>query len=171
MRRALELISLLGLAVIAWSTFAALHGPHGFGGRVPTRFDVAGRPIAWGSPWILLILPIAAVIIYLLMTLVSRYPGAFNYPVRVTPANHARLESLALEMIAWLKAEVVWLFAVIQIATVRAARTGHVGLSPRFMPLALGVVFATIIGYISAMRRTKPAPANPRPGTGPGSKV
>jgi uncharacterized membrane protein len=171
MRKALEFVSLLGLAAIAGFTFNALVGPHGFGNRVPTHFDAGGRPNGWGSPWILLVLPISALVIYLLMTLVSRYPGAFNYPVRVTPANHARLQSLALEMIAWLKAEIVWLFAIIQIATVRAARTGHIGLSPRFMPLALGVVFATIIGYISAMRRTKPSPAKLPPGTGPGSKV
>lgn len=170
MRRILEFVSLFGLAAIAGSTFNALVGPHGFGNRVPTHFDAGGRPTAWGSPWILLVLPIAALVIYLLMTLVSRFPGAFNYPVRVTPANYARLQELALEMIAWLKAEVVWLFAIIQIATVRAARTGHVGLSPRFMPLALGVIFATIIGYIGAMRRTRHLRANPRPGTGTGPK-
>jgi hypothetical protein len=159
MRKTLEFVALLGLAAIAWTTLAALAGPHRFGPRIPTRFNLAGQSIAWGSPWMLLILPIAAFVIYLLMTLVSRYPGAFNYPVRVTPVNHARLEALALQMIAWLKAEVVWLFAVIQFATVRAARTGHGGLSPRFMPITLGIVFATIIGYISAMRRNRPRPA------------
>ncbi len=170
MRRALEFVSLLGLAAIAGVTFAALRGPHGAGGRIPTRFDLAGRPVAWGPGWMLLILPIAAAAMYLLMTLVSRYPAAFNYPIRVTPANYARLQELALGMIAWLKAEVLWLLAVIQIETVRAVRSGRVGLSPRFMPLALGVVFATIIGYIAAMRRTRPLSAHPRPQNGSGSK-
>jgi len=159
MRKTLEFIALLGLAAIAWTTAAAFAGPHRFGPRIPTRFNLAGQPIAWGSSWMLLILPIAAFVIYSLMTLVSRYPAVFNYPVRVTPANHARLEALALQMIAWLKAEVVWLFAVIQIATVSGIRTGHVSLSPRFMPLALGIIFATIIGYVSAMRRTRPRQA------------
>jgi hypothetical protein len=170
MRRALEFVSLFALAAIAWVTFAALHGPHGVVGRIPTRFDAAGRPVAWGPPWMLLVLPIMAVVIYLLMTLVARYPGAFNYPVRVTPANHARLQALALEMIAWLKAEVAWLLAAIQIETVRAARAGHAGLSPRFMPIATGVIFATIIGYIGAMRRTGLIRAEPRPRNGPGAK-
>lgn len=162
MRKTLEIIALLGLAAIAWTAFAALAGPHRFGTRIPTRFDLSGRPIAWGSSWMLLVLPIVAFVIHLLMTLVSRYPGAFNYPVRVTPANHARLQALALQMIAWLKAEVVWLFAVIQFATVRAIRVGHVSLSPRFMPLALGIIFATIVGYVSAMRRTRPIQASRR---------
>jgi hypothetical protein len=170
MRRALEFVSLLALAAIAWVTFSTLAGPHGFGGRVPTRLDAAGRPVAWGPPWMLLVLPITAVVIYLLMTLVARYPGAFNYPVRVTPANYARLQALALEMIAWLKAEVAWLLAVIQIETVRAARAGHVGLSSLFMPIATGVIFATIIGYIAAMRRTGLIRAEPRPQNGPGLK-
>lgn len=154
MRRILEIVSLAGLAVLAWSTAGALAGSHRLPGRIPTHFNVAGRADAWGPPWMLLALPIAAGVLYALMTLVSRFPGAFNYPVRVTPANRARLEELALQMIAWLKAEVIWLFVSIQLATLHMARHNVGALSGWLMPTALVVVFGTILVYIAAMRRS-----------------
>lgn len=152
MRKILEIVSLVGLAVLAWSTVDAFAGSHRLS-RVPTHFGINGQPDAWASPWMLLALPLAACVLYTLMTLVSRYPGAFNYPVRVTPANHLRLQTLALQMIAWLKAELIWLFVCIQTAMVRAAQSGTGGLSAWLMPAALGVIFGTIVGYVVAMRR------------------
>jgi len=154
MRKTLEFVSLAGLGALAWVTAEALAGSHRLPSRIPTHFDMAGRPNGWGTPHMLLLLPIVGGAMYLLMTVVSRYPGAFNYPVRVTPANSKRLQELALGMIAWLKAEVIWLFAAIQIAAVHAARSGGGGLPAWMMPLVLGVVFGTIIGYVIAMRRS-----------------
>jgi Protein of unknown function (DUF1648) len=154
MRKALETASILGLVALAWMTIAALAGPHRLPSRVPTHFDVTGQPTGWGSPWMLLTLPIVACGLYFLMTLVARYPSTFNYPVRVTQANRQRLQDLALGMIAWLKAEVVWLMACVQMVTVRAARLGWGGVPVWLMPLALGAVFGTIIGHVVAMRRS-----------------
>lgn len=155
MRKALDIVSLIGLGILAWVTVDVLAGPHRLPGRIPTHFGLSGQPDAWGTPWLLLFLPIAACLLYLLMTLVAHYPGSFNYPVRVTAGNIDRLQKLALQMIAWLKTEVVWLFACIQVLAVHAARTGHsCGLSSWLMPAALGVVFGTIIGYVVAMRRS-----------------
>lgn len=155
MRKALDIVSLAGLAVLIWITADALAGPHRLGGPIPTHFDVSGHPNGWGTPWVLLFLPIAATVLYVLMTLVARYPGSFNYPARVTRANLRRLQALALQMIAWLKAEVVWLLALIQISVVHAARTGHSGgIWAALMPTALGVVLGTIVGYVVAMRRS-----------------
>jgi hypothetical protein len=122
--------------------------------RIPTHFDAVGQPTGWGTPRMLLAVPIVACALYLLMTWVARYPSAFNYPVRVTPANQQRLQELAVGMIAWLKAEMIWLMACIQMVTVRAARLGWGGLPVWLMPLALGVVFGTIIGHVVAMRRS-----------------
>lgn len=156
MRKALEVVSLLGLLVLAWLSQDALSGRHRLPSRIPTHFGVNGQPDAWGSPWMLLALPIGAGALYVLMTLVSLYPGAFNFPVRVTPSNRARLEDLALKMIAWLKAEVIWLFVFVQMAAIKAARSGGgSGASRWLMPVALGVVLGTILGYVVAMRRSQ----------------
>jgi hypothetical protein len=94
------------------------------------------------------------VFVYLLMTLVSWFPSAFNYPVRVTVANRDRLQALALGMIAWLKAEVLGLMCWIQMATIDAARQGHAGSALNWLvPVTIALLFLTIGWHIAAMFR------------------
>ena len=153
MRKTLEAISLGALAVLIWSTYRALYGPVRLPARIPTHYDLAGQPNGWGTPAMLLLLPALAMALYLLITVVARFPSCFNYPVRVTAGNRGRLEPLALGMIAWLKTEVVCLFAWIQISTIEAAWRGLGGLPPALIPVSLVAIFATVGWYIVAMRR------------------
>ena len=153
MRKTLEAISLGALAVLFWVTYHALHGPDPLPDRIPTHFDAAGNPNGWGSPSSLLLLPAVALAIYLSITLVSRFPSAFNYPVRVTPENHARLEALALGMVSWLKMEMVCLFTWIQWSILEDVRQGQGGLSPALLPVSIVAVFGTVGWHIVAMFR------------------
>ncbi len=159
MRKLLEAITLLALGVQISFTILALFGSDRLPERIPIRFDAAGNPNGWGSPAMLLILPAVAVTIYLLFTVVSQFPSAFNYPVRVTVANRLRLQSLALNMIEWVKAEVVVLFAWMQWATIQLARHPQRGLPASMMPVALVAVFATVASYIVAMFKIAKEPA------------
>jgi hypothetical protein len=92
-------------------------------------------------------------VIYLLMSLVARYPSAIHFPMRSTPFLRRQLEAIALNMISWLKAELVSLFAWIQYESVQFARREQGTLSPVFLPLVLVAVFGTIAVHIAAMRR------------------
>ena len=152
MRKQLEGIALIGLVVHAWVTFRAFFGAERLPERIPIHFDHAGTPNGWGQPSSLLILPIVTLGFYVVITIVSQFPGAFNYPVRVTAENGARLEKLAIEMIAWLKAELVWLFAGIQWFAIDAARSGK-GVLPLFFPVGIAAVLGTVGWYLVAMLR------------------
>lgn len=151
MRKALEIVSLVALVLLIFITIGAFYGPARLPDRIPVHFNAAGQADGWGSPALLLVFPGFAVVIYLLMSLVSRFPAAFNFPVRVTPLNRPRLEELALNMIAWLKAEVVVLFTCIAWSAIRAARSPDQHLSTVLMPALLVAVFATCIVHIVAM--------------------
>ena len=155
MRRILGAVSVAALAFLAWVTLVAFVGPHRLPGRIPARFDLAGKPVAWGTPRMLLLLPAVAGALYLLITWVSRYPSAFNFPVRVTPGNRPHLESIALNMSAWLKAELICLLTWIQTAMILSAWHGRSALSPALMPVAIGVIFATIGWHFAAMWRAR----------------
>lgn len=144
MRKSLEAIALFALMLLWWITYEALAGPNRLPDRIPTHFDAAGHANGWGPPAALLLWPIVAVGLYLAMTVVSRFPGAFNYPVRVTRENLARLQSVALDMVGWLKAELVCFFALLQWATVRAARSGEGHLFAIIVPAMLIIVFSTV---------------------------
>jgi uncharacterized membrane protein len=153
MRKALEVIGAAALAAMFWMTWSALTGPNHLRDKIPTHFDVAGRPNAWGSSITLFLLPVVGSLIYISITVVSQFTSAFNYPVRVTPENRPRLEALAIRMITWLKVELICLFLWIQSSTIDAARHQTLGLPLLLMPVSLLAVFGTMSWYIVAMRR------------------
>jgi hypothetical protein len=154
MRKILEAISLAALAILFWITYAALFGPQPLASPIPTHFNLAGQPDAWGNPLTLLMIPGIAIALDLLMTFVSHFPAVFNYPVRVTPQNRPRLQHLALNMIAFIKAETVTLLTLIQYFSIQTAKLQRSSLPPALMITAIAIIFATIILHILAMRRT-----------------
>jgi uncharacterized membrane protein len=154
MRRILEVVSLLALVALAAMTADALVGPRRLPAQIPIHYNAAGQVNGWGPSQSLLGLLLGSVVLYALMSMVARRPSVFNFPARVTPMNRPRLEALAVQMISWLKAEVVCLFAWIQYFTIQAARSGHGALPAGFMPVALGVVFGTTLVYFVMFRKT-----------------
>jgi hypothetical protein len=155
MRKILYAISLIALAVLVWITYDALYGPNHLTGRIPTHFGIDGTPNAWGEPRMLLLLPAVAIFLYLLMTITSRFPNAFNYPVRVTPQNRAQLQAIALNMVALLTTETVCLFAGLHYQIILSVRQQTNTISVAFMPGALIIIFGTIVFHIAAMRRVR----------------
>jgi len=144
MRKTLEIFGLAALAVLVWMTWDALQGVNRLPDRVPTHFDASGTPNAWGSPAGMLLLPVLAAALYLVMSIVVRFPDAFHYPVRVTAQNIARLQTVTLNMVAWLKMELTCLFAVLQWTFIQAARSGNGHLFPMILPVFIVVIFGTI---------------------------
>lgn len=153
MRRTLDWLGWLALGGMAWVTYRAVWGAERLPDRIATHFDLAGNPNGWGSSAMLLMLPVIGVGVYLLMTVVCRFPAAFNYPVQVQPANRARAQELTVEMIGWLKMELACLFAFLQWMIIDAARSGRGKGLPLMMPPFLAVVFVTIGWYMVAIVR------------------
>jgi uncharacterized membrane protein len=154
MRKSLEAISLAAFVFMFWVYWNAGFGAGRLPDRIPTHFNFAGQPDAWGKPPVLPLMLIVAAVLYLGITLLARFPSIFNYPVEVTAENRPRLEALALDLIAWTKMEMVCLFAWIQWSTVEVARQGHGGLSPALLPVFLVTLFGTLAWFITAMFRT-----------------
>jgi uncharacterized membrane protein len=159
MRKLLEAVGLLALAVLAWMTYGALYGPDHLPDRIPTHFDAAGKATGWGSPSLMLLLPVIGVGVYLLLTVVSRFPTAFNYPVRSTPELLPRLQSVTQDMLVLLKAELACLFAALQWAIIRSARTGEGHLFAAILPIVIVVVLGTVGWYIFCIFRAAAARA------------
>lgn len=153
MRKTFEAISIAALAVLWGITWRALAVPGRLPDRIPTHFNAAGQPNAWGPPGALWLLPLVASGLYLIISLVSLFPAAFNYPVRMTPLSRPLFEALTLQMIACLKAELACLFLYIQWAILASVRSGHAGLSPLIVPLFLVAIFANIGWHLVAVVR------------------
>lgn len=157
MRKSIEGVGLIALAVLFWITYQALAGPERLPDRIPTHFEMAGNANGWGSPAVLLLLPVVAVGLYLTITVVSRFPMAFHYPVRVMPVNLPRVQDLTLDMVTWLKAELACLFVALQWWMIHAARSGDGRLPALLVPGFLVLIFATVGWYLVAVIRTASA--------------
>jgi uncharacterized membrane protein len=153
MRKTAEFLSLAALAALIFIIVNVFYGPHPLPGRIPTHFDAHGQANGWGSPRSLLFFLTFSVAMYLLLTLVSRVPSLFNYPVKVTEFNRAQLEQLVLSLLSWTKAEVLTFFVWMEYAMVQAARNPERGLSPYPVGAFVVIVFSTIFGHIVAMFR------------------
>jgi hypothetical protein len=148
MRVLCESLAILGLAVAigsVWLSWSQLPP------RIPTHFGFSGPPNGFGPKTSLLELPVIAILFYFVLTLLSRFPQVFNYPVKVTEGNSGRLHSLGVAVVGWLKAELVWTFAWLTLTTVRVALGQSSGLNAAFLPVSLGVVGVTVILFWTRM--------------------
>jgi hypothetical protein len=87
----------------------------------------------------------------LILSVVALFPSTFNYPARVTPQNRPRLEALVRQLLAWIKVDMVCLFAWIQWSILEGMRQGYMNPPRLLMPIFLVVVLGTTIGYVVAM--------------------
>lgn len=150
MQKWLEGLAIIGLGVLAWVTYLAFFGSERLPARIPIHFDHDGSPNGWGQPSSLLVLPLVTLALYLVITIVSQFPRTFHFPVRGTGENLARIEHLTLEMIPWLKTEMVWLVAWFQWFSIDAARSGK-GVVPELFPLGVAAVLGTAAWYLVAI--------------------
>ncbi|WP_109486581.1 DUF1648 domain-containing protein [Occallatibacter savannae] len=154
MRKTIEVPGLVVLGYLFWITYWALNGPDRLPDRVPTHFDITGRPNAWGSPGVLWILPVVGLGLYLLMTaLASIQFRTFNLPVRVTEINLPFIQQKTREMVALIKMEILCLFVYIQSGIINGARIGAFRLSPGIVPVFMAAIFATLGIYMVVIIR------------------
>jgi uncharacterized membrane protein len=119
---------------------------------IPTHFDARGLPNGWGDKSMLWLVPGLACFFYAVMTLVSFVPPSkINPPV--SAERRVAVAPIAKRMIGWLKAELVWIMAVLCAVMVRDALGRSNGLTIWFVPVEMCVVFGTIGFYLWRMMR------------------
>jgi len=123
---------------------------------VPMHFDLAGEPDGWGGRRSILLLPGSALFLYLLLTGVRRLPSRwYNYPLRITEENRERQYRLARDLIVWMKAAILGMFAHLTVAIVRAALGESAGLGAWTVPLWLVVIFGLLGVYFKRALRAR----------------
>jgi uncharacterized membrane protein len=141
---ALEAIAIGGIflvtvmVVLFWSSLPAL---------IPSHFGVSGTVDAWGDKRTILIFPGVGLVLYVLLTVVRRYPHNFNYAWPITEQNVQEQYQLACSLLTWLKMEIMLLFAYLEWMTIQTALQQTAGLGFFFLPLVLVIIFGTIGVY------------------------
>ncbi len=144
-----ELLAIVGL--VSQGVYALFIYPT-LPSTIPIHFGFDGKANNYGGrEWIFFPF-VVALVLYILLTVISRFPQAYNYPWRVTEANAPRLYAVARRMLVWLKAEMVLLFAYITWAIVRYTTVAPGPFDFGFVVVALVIIFGTIGVFIFQMR-------------------
>jgi uncharacterized membrane protein len=141
----LEAFALFGILLMAG--FVIYKYP-GLPDIIPSHFNGAGVPDDYSSKSTVWIFTGIGVFVYILLSFIAMIPNQFNYPIKITPANALKQYTMALRLIRYLKAVIIWLFAYISYSIVKVAEKEQSGLGLWFLPLFLGIMFIPLIYYI-----------------------
>jgi len=148
--RALQGVTMIGIAALfafcasVWSRLPA---------KVPTHFDLSGRPDAWGDRATLLALPILVVLFYVGFSFLERLPHTYNYPVPVNANNARRLYGLGRQLVLTMKLIVTGTFGYIFYNSVQVALGERVVLSLWFLPVVVVAILTSLAVAIVKMSR------------------
>lgn len=147
--RVLEALAAFGLLVLIVGVgYGLVHLP----ATVPIHFGLSGQPDAWGSRLLLLLLPGIASVLYVLLSLLSRVPHWYNYPLVITPANAEFQYLLARRLLLVMKAVIVWLFVAIYVIAAQFATARRALLAPWLLPLVAVVIGDVLLWYFRTSR-------------------
>lgn len=123
--------------------------------QIATHFNASGKVDEYGSKSTILLLPIIATGMYVLMTIINKFPHTFNYLTEITKENAYRQYKLATQMIRFLKANIIVIFTLITHFIIRDAKSDSSSMGTWFLPVFLGLTFIPIIAYMVQMIRKK----------------
>ncbi|MFN7921198.1 MAG: DUF1648 domain-containing protein [Bryobacteraceae bacterium] len=114
--------------------------------RVPTHFGLNGEPNQWSSRNGVLIVPIAALLLWVSMTALTFVPHIHNFPTAVTPENAPRLYAMSAGMLTLIKTEVLCMMAYALWSTVEVAMRRAQEMNSALFLAFIGVILLTAIG-------------------------
>ncbi|NOU92669.1 DUF1648 domain-containing protein [Paenibacillus sp. LMG 31456] len=115
--------------------------------QVPIHFNVSGEVNGWGGKGTLFLLPILSIVVYIGLTILSRYPHSFNYLSEITEENAQRQYTNARLLVSWLKVEIISLFGFLswKLTDIAEKKVNDAGI---FLYVLLGIIVFTTIFYI-----------------------
>ncbi len=140
----LSIISLVILVIVVAFYYSGLPD------SVPVHYDLKGVPDRYGNKSTLLILPAVGIILYLGLTIITRFPHAFNYPVKITTDNARKQYTIAIRMLRIVKFMVIVMFTIITYTSIKTAIGEYNGLGAWLIPLFM-VAITLVIGYYLLM--------------------
>jgi uncharacterized membrane protein len=148
----LEVLIALGIiaiiAITAWGYFTLPR-------IIITHYGLSGTPNAYGGKEPLLIVPIIAVCVAVLLTVLSRYPHLSNYPWPITAENAPRQYALTRLLMLWIAFEMVWILCGLEWILIQAAQGSPPNALLLLIPAMLLTFIVTIILYYRAALRAR----------------
>ena len=146
--KALNIAAFIALAVLwAQASSAYFHLPD----VVPTHFNFKGEADAFGSPDSIFIGPAIGSVLFVLMTILLRYPYKMSYNVTITPENAAFHYATASRMIRYLRFSIMLLFIGIEYVTIHTAHNPEFEIGGWFIAVIMVFIHFPVFFFMIKM--------------------
>lgn len=135
------LVSTMLFLIITWSKIPD---------TIPMHYDSAGNIDRFGSKLEILVLPIIILIVYTFITIIEKFPEAWNTGVKVTEENKERVYSTLLHLISTIKFIMVGMVAYLTVHTALSLE-----LSVWVTPVFVLAIFGNCVYWIWKLFRVK----------------
>lgn len=129
----LLLIAFLGITVFYYASLPE---------TIPTHFNAAGEPDAYGHKASLFLLVGIALLIFLLLRYFQNKPHLYNYPTTITEENAQEQYTKAMRMMRVLNLTTLVILFYLQFQTIQTALGNATGLGSYF------IIFVVISGFL-----------------------
>ena len=150
------MLELLALAVLVLCFAIPLVSVNRLPDTIPAHFNLRGEADGYGSNRsILYPLPVV-VVLYIGLTILTRYPRIYNYAVEITAKNAQIQYRLATRFMRVLKLEVLLTFTFLEYLIVASAFGHHQAFTAlSFGPVVLVIIFASGGYYMNRSFKAK----------------
>ncbi len=104
---------------------------------------MGGKPNATGSKQLIWLFPSLSILVYVAFTVLRQFPHTFNYIWGITEQNVAKQYQLAVNLLDWNKAEVMWILAFIEWQIIQVSLGHSAELSVDFFSVVMPLFLAT----------------------------
>jgi len=115
---------------------------------IPAHFNLKGQVDNYEHKFIVLLLPLLPTILFVILTVLNRYPYILNYPVPITPNNAFRQYSLAARMLRYIRLAILIIFIMILLVIVQTAENQATKLGGWLFPIAMLLTFVPVMTYL-----------------------
>ena len=122
---------------------------------IPTHYNLKGEVDNLGEKSTLIFLPIVASIIFIGLSIVSRFPHLMNYPTTITIENVRAQYQISTRLLRILKISIVIIFSLILYSTILHANKNSHDLGKWFLPSVLILIFVPIFYYLIKASKDK----------------
>ena len=120
---------------------------------IPAHMNTEGQVDRYGSKDTIWIMPAVGLFLFIMMSILLRFPHIYNYPVKITQQNAGRVYKSGVRFLRIVRLWVVIVLIIVDISFVRLAKGTNMNsdnwLLPVILLLALGLLVFSIVRFVN----------------------
>ena len=150
-----KVLETLSLVFFAFLWFITIWNYSALPKVIPVHFDYKGEADQFGGKGTIFGIPIIATVLYILLTILNKYPHLHNYATKVTLENAEKNYTRSTRILRTVKLAILIIFLMIVIQTVEISKINGTAISVWLLPFSLALIFIPIIISFIRSKRDK----------------